>query len=182
MANTNLTSIVDSYGCMSNYQEMKAFFTNPKNSRGVQDALNKYGVPVENRKSYHTGLGIFGKWHDPCDWQNILKFYQYAKLSVQFPTLTNPTIDCSKVASSLVALNALSSTASSIQDANTKTAFNEALTDKIAEYQAFDNNNNCATVLSTRSTSSTMKNVGIYAIGGLVLVLGIAFAIRLTKK
>jgi hypothetical protein len=124
MANTSITTIVDSYGCMSNYQEMKAFFVNPTNANGIQDAINKYGFPLANRPSTNSGFGLFKKnwgWTDYCDWQNIAKFYQYAKLSVQFPTLTNPTNDCSKVASSLVGLNALTATASTIKDVNIKT-------------------------------------------------------------
>ena len=61
MANTNLTTIVDSYGYMSNYQEVKAFFANPANAGGITNALNKYGTPPQNKKSYNTGFGLFKK-------------------------------------------------------------------------------------------------------------------------
>ena len=182
MANTNLTSIVDTYGCMSNYQEMKAFFANPTNASGIQDALNKYGTPKENTKSYHTGLGFFGTWHDFCDWQNIGKFYQFAKLSVQLPTLTNPQTDCIKVASALTTLNAILSTTGTIKDTNVKVALTDAINDKIADYQTFNTKNSCDTLLKTTSTNTTMKNLGIYAVAGLALVFGIAFAVRISKK
>jgi hypothetical protein len=186
MANTNLTSIVDSYGCMSNYQEMKSFFTNPTNSRGVQDALNKYGLPVENRKSYHTGLGFLGKWHDFCDWQNIGKFYQYAKLSVQFPILTTPQTDCSKVASAILALNSqLANVASVAKDANTKTALTEALNDKLAEYQSFNVVNDCENLVKNQnylSTTGATAKTAIYIFGGAAVVIGLFYAIAVYKK
>ena len=185
MANTNLTTIVDSYGCMSNYQEMKSFFTNPSNSRGVQDAINKYGIPPENRKSYRDG-GLFGRWHDPCDWQNILKFYQYAKLSVQFPNLTNPQTDCSKVASALMALNSqLASADSFSNDANTKVAYKEALNDKLADYQTFNVSNSCETLVQNQTyqttTGSTTK-LAIYIFGGAAVVIGLLYAIAVYNK
>jgi hypothetical protein len=182
MANTNLTTIVDTYGCMSNYQEMKSFFANPTNASGIQDALIKYGTPVANRESYHTGLGFFGTWHDFCDWQNIGKFYQFAKLSVQLPTLKNPQVDCASIPSALTTLNAILSTTGTIKDANVKVALTDAINDKIADYQTFNTQNSCATLLQTTSTNTTMKNLGIYAVAGLALVFGIAFAVRISKK
>jgi len=67
MAATNLQGIVDTYGCMPEYQAMKSFFANSKNSAGIADATAKYGTPKENTKSYNTGWGIFKKnwgWKD----------------------------------------------------------------------------------------------------------------------
>jgi hypothetical protein len=186
MANTSLTTIVDSYGCMSNYQEMKAFFANSTNTRGIQDAINKYGLPPENTKSYHTGLGIFGKWHDPCDWQNIAKFYQYARLSVQFPKLTNPQTDCSKVASALLALNSQLASADSVSnDANIKTAYKEALNDKLAEYQTFNVSNSCETLVQNQTyatTTGSTSKLAIYIFGGAAVVIGLFYAIAVYNK
>lgn len=189
MANTNLATIVDSYGCMSNYQEMKAFFANPTNARGVQDALNKYGLPAENRKSYNTGFGLFKKnwgWVDFCDWQNISKFYQYAKLSVQFPILTNAQTDCTKVASAILALNSqLANVENTTKDANTKTALTEALNDKIAEYQSFNVVNDCENLVKNQnylSTTGATSKTAIYIFGGAAVVIGLFYAIAVYKK
>jgi hypothetical protein len=186
MANTTINSIVDSYGCMSNYQEMKSFFANPANAGGIQNALSKYGTPKENTKSYHTGFGIFGKWHDPCDWQNIGKFYQYAKLSVQFPTLTNPQTDCAKVASAVAALNAQLAnvnSASSVEDV--KTALKEALNDKLSEYQSFNISNACDSVVQKQTYSTTTgstSKLAIYIFGGAAVAIGLFYAIAVYKK
>lgn len=189
MANTNLATIVDSYGCMSNYQEMKAFFANPTNARGVQDAVNKYGLPVANRPSYNTGFGLFKKnwgWVDFCDWQNIGKFYQYAKLSVQFPILTDPKSDCTKVASAILALNSQLASADSVSnDANIKTALKEALNDKIAEYQSFNVVKDCENLVKNQSYISTIgatSKTAIYIFGGAAVVIGLFYAIAVYKK
>jgi hypothetical protein len=189
MANTSLTTIVDSYGCMSNYQEMKAFFANPTNARGVQDAINKYGLPVENRKSYNTGFGIFKKnwgWVDFCDWQNIGKFYQYARLSVQFPILFNPQTDCTKVASAILALNSqLANVANVTKDANIKTALTEALNDKITEYQSFNVVNDCENLVKNQnylSTTGATAKTAIYIFGGAAVVIGLFYAIAVARK
>ena len=182
MANTNLTTIVDTYGCMSNYQEMKAFFANPTNSGGIQDALAKYGIPKENRASYHTGLGFLGKWHDFCDWQNIGKFYQYAKLSVQFPILTNPQTDCTKVASAITALNTqLANVSVLAKDVNTKEALTQALSDKISEYQSFNSVNSCDSLIQSATTGATSK-LAIYIFGGAAVVIGLFYAIAVSRK
>jgi len=189
MANTSLTAIVDSYGCMSNYQEMKAFFASPTNSRGIQDAINKYGLPAENRKSYNTGFGLFKKnwgWVEFCDSQNIAKFYQYAKLSVQFPNLTNPQTDCSKVASAVLALSTQLASADSVSnDANIKTALKDALNDKIAEYQSFNVVNDCENLVKNQnylSTTGATSKTAIYIFGGAAVVIGLFYAIAVYKK
>ena len=189
MANTNLTTIVDSYGCVSNYQEMKAFFANSTNSRGIQDAINKYGTPIANRPSTNSGFGLFKKnwgWTDYCDWQNIEKFYQYAKLSVQFPILTNPQIDCSKVDSAILALNSqLANVDSATKDANIKIALTEALNDKIAEYQSFNVVNDCENLVKNQlyiSTTGATSKTAIYIFGGAAVLIGLFYAIAVYKK
>jgi hypothetical protein len=189
MANTSLTTIVDSYGCMSNYQDMKAFFANPTNSRGIQDAVNKYGLPVENRKSYNTGFGLFKKnwgWVEFCDWQNIAKFYQYARISSQFPTLSNPQTDCTKVASAILALSSQLASADSVSnDANIKTALKDALNDKIAEYQSFNVVSDCENLVKNQSyisTTGATSKTAIYIFGGAAVVIGLFYAIAVYKK
>jgi hypothetical protein len=192
MANTNLTTIVDSYGCMSNYKEMKAFFSNPTNARGIQDAINKYGIPPQNRLSYRDG-GLFGKWHDPCDFQNIEKFYQYAKLSVQFPSLTNPQTDCSKVASAISALNAqlsnidtkLLNAVNKIDSKNNLQFLTDAIKDKISDYQSFNVVNDCENLVKNQSylaTTGATSKTAIYIFGGAAVVIGLFYAIAVYNK
>lgn len=186
MANTNLTSIVDSYRCMSNYEEMKAFFANPANAMGIQNALMKYGMPKENRASYHTGFIIFGKWYDFCDWQNIGKFYEYARLSVLFSTLTNPQQDCSKVSSALLALNSQLANVNNISKSNEqKTYLPEAINDKIAEYQSFNVGNDCETLVKNQtyiSTTGATAKTAIYIFGGAAVVIGLFYALAVGRK
>jgi hypothetical protein len=174
---------------MSNFEEMKAFFANPTNARGVQDAINKYGLPVANRPSNNTGFGIFKKnwgWVDFCDWQNISKFYQYARLSVQFPILTNPQTDCTKVASAILALNSqLANVANVTKDANIKTALTEALNDKIAEYQSFNVVNDCENLVKNQNyfkTTGATTKTAIYIFGGAAVVIGLFYAIAVARK
>jgi hypothetical protein len=174
---------------MSNYQEMKAFFANPTNARGIQDAVNKYGLPVANRPSTNSGFGLFKKnwgWTDYCDWQNIGKFYQYAKLSVQFPILTTPQTDCSKVASVILALNSeLAKLANFAKDANIKTALTEALNDKLAEYQSFNVVNDCENLVKNKSyisTTGATAKTAIYIFGGAAVVIGLFYAIAVYNK
>ena len=186
MANTNLTSVVDSYRCMSNYEEMKAFFANPANAMGIQNALMKYGMPKENRASYHTGLVFLGKWHDFCDWQNIGKFYEYARLSVLFPTLTNPQQDCGKVASALLALNSQLANVNNVAKTNEqKTYLPEAINDKIAEYQSFNVGNDCETLVKNQtyiSTTGATAKTAIYIFGGAAVVIGLFYALAVGRK
>jgi len=174
---------------MSNFEEIKAFFANPTNARGIQDAINKYGLPVANRPSYNTGFGLFKKnwgWVDFCDWQNIGKFYQYAKLSVQFPILTNPQTDCTKVASAILALNSeLAKLANFAKDANIKTALTDALNDKIAEYQSFNVVNDCENLVKNQSyisTTGATAKTAIYIFGGAAVVIGLFYAIAVARK
>jgi len=125
-----------------------------------------------------------------------------AKISAKFPILTNAQTDCSKVDSSIKEMNNL------IASIESGTAFNfdgfasafgvasnpqasafgvasnpqardnaemiNVIKEKIAEYQLFYSYN-C-------NKSSNSKNIVIYVVGGLVLVLGIAFAIKKFKK
>lgn len=186
MANTNLTSIVDSYRCMSIYEEMKAFFANPANAVGIQNALTKYGMPKENRASYHTGLLIFGKWHDFCDWQNIGKFYEFAKLSVQFPTLTNPQQDCGKVSAALLALNSQLANVANVAKTNEQKSYlPEAINDKISEYQSFNVGNDCETLVKNQtyiSTTGATAKTAIYIFGGAAVAIGLFYALAVSRK
>jgi hypothetical protein len=189
MPNSNLIAIIDSYGCMPEYNDMKAFFNNDANNQAIQDAINKYGMPVANTKSYHTGWSIFGKWHDPCDWQNIGKFYAYAKLCSQYPNLTNSsdgnmcTMSKDAVPTLQTMLNSVNAT---YTNPNQRTSVTNAITDKINEYKSFYTKNNCDSTIasqtasnavsgSTTAVANTFTNIvqkyGVYIIGGVALYL-----------
>jgi hypothetical protein len=190
MPNTNLLTIVDSYACMPEYKEMKTFFSNDSNAKGIQDAIDKYGMPPANTPSYNTGWGLFKKdwgWHDFCDWQNIGKFFAYAKLSVQYPNLSNSTdqTSCVIAKAAVPALQGLlNNVNSTYTDTNQRTSVNNAIADKIAEYNTFLTKNNCdsyiadkkasdALATSTTTVANTFTTIiskyGVYIIGGAIL-------------
>ena len=204
MAATNLQAIVDTYGCMPEYQEMKSFFANSKNSAGIADATAKYGTPKENTKSYNTGWGIFKKnwgWKDFCDWQNIGPFYAFAKLSVQFPTLKSTNkLDCFKVKSAVAALESEKATLSSVyKDENVRTYHLQAINDKIEEYNSFFSTNACdlfildkankAAFDQAQAVANTQANaskesakLGVYVFGGVAAFIGLAYAFGIISK
>lgn len=82
-----LSSIAGEFACTNNAQrEWVAYFNNPTNIQGIKEALNKYGLPPRNRKSYRKN--IF-KWVDFCDWGDTYRFYYYANIAQDYPAL-NP--------------------------------------------------------------------------------------------
>ena len=86
-----LIDIANTFWCLNGGQnEWITFFSNPDNIEGIKDAFAQYGLPPKNRESWR-GNGLFGKWHDYCDWQATYKFYFAAKLSESFPSL-NPDV------------------------------------------------------------------------------------------
>lgn len=86
-----LLSVANLLQCNSDQQQWVSYFNSPANIAGMKEAQAKYGIPQKNRQSYHTGLGIFGKWHDFCDWGDVFRFYYYSKISQDYPTL-NPNV------------------------------------------------------------------------------------------
>ena len=87
----SLMDVANTLGCNTDTEQWKMFINNPSNISALKEAKAKYGIPPKNRQSYHTGLGIFGKWHDFCDWGDLFRFYYYAKLSQDYPAL-NPDV------------------------------------------------------------------------------------------
>jgi hypothetical protein len=86
-----LLAVTNLLGCNSDQQQWLSFFSNPTNIAGMKEANAKYGIPAKNRQSYHTGLGMFGTWHDFCDWGDVFRFYYYSKIAQDYPTL-NPDV------------------------------------------------------------------------------------------
>lgn len=84
-----LVEVANTLWCTNGAQnEWITFFNNPANAQALKEAKGKYGIPAKNRPSYKP-KGLFTKWVDYCDWGDVFRFYYYAKLSQDFPTL-NP--------------------------------------------------------------------------------------------
>lgn len=66
--------------------EWISYFNNPANIAGLKEARARYGIPPKNRPSWRSS-GLFGKWHDYCDWGDVYRFWYYAKIAQDFPSL-----------------------------------------------------------------------------------------------
>jgi hypothetical protein len=84
-----LVDIANDFSCINGAQrEWASYFSNPNNIQGIKEALAKYGLPPKNRASYKPA-GLFKKWINFCDWGDTYRFYYYAKISQDYPSL-NP--------------------------------------------------------------------------------------------
>jgi len=197
---TEILKVVNTYGCFPEYKEMVDFFTNPINNQATIDAQNYYGtLPASNTPSVHKGIGLFEKnwgWHDFCDREPMGKFYQFAKLSVKYPSF--PATDqsnCQKIKDSLVSLKAALSNISE-KNADVKKSILTAYNDKIAEYTTLYANLTCDTYLANEaqikaSTASVNNALNVisggnsyvkYAIGA-AAILGVYILVkRLSNK
>ena len=88
---SQLIEVAKLLGCHPDQQQWLSYFSSPAYISGMKEAFSKYGIPAKNRASYHTGVGIFGSWHDFCDWGDVFRFYYYAKLAQDYPAL-NPKL------------------------------------------------------------------------------------------
>jgi len=142
---SQILDVVSTFSCVSFFNEMKSFFGNPKNMSGIQDAYDKYGMPTKNRQAVHH---TFGGWKDYCDWTNIGKFYQYAKLSIDFPSLNEKDMDnCYVIKNYLVSLEDAKTAADKLQvskpDEALHTSTIQAISDKVAYYNGLNSKMNC---------------------------------------
>jgi hypothetical protein len=159
---TEILKVVSTYSCFPEHDDMVSFFTNPMNNQAMVDAQSFYGVPPANTSAYHSGLGLFGKWHDFCDREPMGKFYQFAKLSVQYPSYpSNDQTNCQKIKDSLVKLkNALTNVSEKNEDL--KKSITIAYSDKISEYSNLYANMTCDTYIANqakiKATSATIDN------------------------
>lgn len=111
---------------------MVAFFSDPDNAKAIADTLDKFGAyPPKNRASFHKGLGFLGKWTDFCDFDPINDFYNFAKISVDFPKLSSNKANCYQLKSALVGLETVKANAM-VGDK----AYQKAIEIKISEYNA----------------------------------------------
>jgi len=116
---------------------MLNFFNDPDNARAIAEAADKKGgYPAKNRESYHTGLGMFGTWHDFCDYQPIYDFYNYARIAVDFPKINATQSNCYQIKTALVGLEAVKANALNGNDNSYLTAIQTKITEYNAIYAA----------------------------------------------
>jgi hypothetical protein len=119
---------------------MVNFFSDPDNARAIAEAEDKLGgAPKDNRPSYHTGLGFLGKWHDFCDWQAVYDFYNYARITADFPKPAMNQTSCGVIKSALVGLESAKQNAIASKD----DLYRKAIEIKISEYNALYASLNC---------------------------------------
>lgn len=120
-------------GCKQRESAMMVnFFSDPDNAQAIAEAYDKFGgYPPKNRASYHTGVGFLGKWHDFCDYDPINEFYQYAKVSVDFPKIAANKANCYQIKSALVGLETVKANAMTYD-----VVYQRAIEKKISEYNA----------------------------------------------
>ena len=150
-----ILSIVDTFTCMGQYAEMKAFFSNAANIQGINDAVAQYGTPPKNRASYHTGAGMFGKWHDFCDWNTgIYKFYLAAKFFLNYPNLTSDPTNCQKITDYINTLpdelKAADNKYVNDKDVNYHNTMTTVINDRISYYNSLSNSLSCNTYLANQ--------------------------------
>jgi len=121
-------------GCKSQESaKMVSFFSDPDNQKAIAEAYDKRGsYPPKNRASYHKGLGFLGKWYDFCDFEPIFDFYNYAKISADFPRPANNQSSCGVIKSALVGLESAKQNAIASRD----DYYRKAIEIKISEYNA----------------------------------------------
>lgn len=121
-------------GCKPQQSTMMVnFFSDKDNEAAIAEAYDKFGgYPPKNRASYHTGIGFLGKWHDFCDFDPIYEFYNYAKISADFPRVAANKANCYQIKSALVGLEAVRANAL----VNRDVVYQKAVETKISEYNA----------------------------------------------
>jgi hypothetical protein len=124
---------------------MVNFFSDSDNRMAIVEAADKLGAePPNNRPSTKRGgLGLFQKnsgWTDYCDWQAVYDFYNYAKISANFPKpAMNQASSCGTIKTALVGLESAKQNAIASGD----TLYKKAIDMKISEYNAIYSSLDC---------------------------------------
>ena len=209
---SQILDVVSTFSCVSFFNEMKNFFSNPKNISGIQDAFDKYGMPTKNRQAVHH---TFGGWKDYCDWTNIGKFYEYARLSIDFPSLNPSDMDnCYGIKNYIVSLQDAKAAADKLQvskpDEALHTSTLQAINDKIDYYNSLNSKMNCSvyiqkqddiraaeleantialtqqsnleTFAATTKTSADTSKIAVYVFAGVAVLIGILVAKKVLTK
>jgi hypothetical protein len=125
-----LIDIAKSVGCDANKSSiMVNFFSDDDNWIAIIDTYDKFSYPMRNRTSVRPCF--LCKWIDYCDWQEVYRFYNFAKVSYDYPRLANEKKNCYQIKSALVSLETAKAN-SILADTYYKTALEE----KISEYNS----------------------------------------------
>jgi len=125
-----LIEIAKSVGCdPTKSSVMVNFFSDDDNWNAIIDTYDKFSYPMRNRPSVRPCF--FCKWIDYCDWQEVYHFYNFAKVSFDYPELETDKNNCYQIKSALVSLETAKAN-SILGDASYKTALEE----KISEYNS----------------------------------------------
>jgi hypothetical protein len=117
---------------------MVMFFNDADNDKAIAEAADKLGgYPVKNRASWRGG-GLFGSWHDYCDFDPIYAFYNYAKICVDFPKPTNSQSSCGVIKSALVGLQDAKASAIATKDDYKRKAIDMKISEYNSMYAALD--------------------------------------------
>lgn len=133
-----LTAAKSLSGCRprGEVDNMVNFFNDPDNARAISEAEDKLGgAPPDNRPSKNSGWGLFKKnsgWTDYCDWQAVYDFYNYAKITADFPKPPMVKTSCGVIKSALVGLESAKQNAIASRD----DLYRKAIEIKISEYNA----------------------------------------------
>jgi hypothetical protein len=115
---------------------MVSFFSDSDNRAAIAEAADKLGgEPPNNRPSTNSGWGLFKKnsgWTDYCDWQAVYDFYNYAKITADFPKPPMVKSSCGVIKSALVGLESAKQNAIASRD----DLYRKAIEIKISEYNA----------------------------------------------
>jgi hypothetical protein len=122
---------------------MVRFFSDSDNAKAIAEAEDKLGgAPPNNRPSTNSGWGLFKKnsgWTDYCDWQAVYDFYNYAKITADFPKPPMVQSSCGVIKSALVGLESAKQNAIASRD----DLYKKAIEIKISEYNALYASLNC---------------------------------------
>jgi len=207
----SLSDVVSTYQCMSQYNDMKSFFSDASNIVGIKSAYAKYGLPPKNRPSVRHAFS----WQDFCDWdKGILKFYYAAKYRNQYQIPVSDAINCEKISTMQIALNSEIANSDKLYvndgDGGAHLSRTQALNDMLSDLNAMYANLSCdaaikqqqqdaiaaqtaqeqaasqAALLQTYQATSTVSgggsNIAIYAVAGVGVLITILVMVKLLKK
>jgi len=143
---------------------MVNFFNDPDNASAIAEAEDKLGgAPPDNRKSYHKGIGFLGRWYDFCDFQAVYDFFNYAKISADYPKPSrNQAESCGDIKTALVGLESAKQTAIASGD----TSYKKAIDMKISEYNSIYASLDCDQYILDQErikTEAAIKRQGLFS-------------------
>ena len=181
------------------------FVKNPQNISGIREAIDKFGMPVENRQSYRR---LFG-WADFCDYESIAIFYMYAQLAVKYPKLPNNPQSCNRLKSLRLALQqervnkgayfieqafdfyfpkVLEAKMSEYENMYAALVCDEVILKQqqaaaaAAEKQRLDDAARAQASVFTEVTSKGSSNIGVWVLGGVAGLIAIIVGVRVLRK